>query len=187
MGRNFVPRQNRDGSLGTSQKRWRSVYAEKLILGSNDLSGNIFLEADVGSENNPSIVFDITNHKWLISADGINYSEIEVKYHKHDDIYLNKNNVLPYTPTEDYHPATKKYVDTQIQSITIDPTMMETFIYEQTTPSDTWTINHNLNKFPSVTIVDSQGYVIAGDVRYVDSNTIILTFTESVVGKAYLN
>jgi hypothetical protein len=31
--------------------------------------------------------------------------------HDHDDDYLNKANTGVYAPTEDYHPATKKYVD----------------------------------------------------------------------------
>lgn len=31
--------------------------------------------------------------------------------HEHDEMYLNKNNTEPFTPEEDYEPATKKYVD----------------------------------------------------------------------------
>ena len=36
-----------------------------------------------------------------------------------------------------------------------------TFIYEQTSASDTWTINHSLGRYPSVTVVDSAGSVIS--------------------------
>jgi len=34
--------------------------------------------------------------------------------HTHDDMYLNKTNTSSYTPTANYHPATKKYVDDRV-------------------------------------------------------------------------
>ena len=37
---------------------------------------------------------------------------------------------------------------------------LDTFIYEQCTSSDTWVIIHNLNRYPSVTVVDSAGTVL---------------------------
>lgn len=42
------------------------------------------------------------------------YLKANVSY---DDLYLNKGNTAPYTPTLDYHPATKKYVDDNAFSI----------------------------------------------------------------------
>jgi len=59
--------------------------------------------------------------------------------------------------------------------------------YEFSTASTTWTIQHGLNLYPSVTTVDSDGYVIIGEVRYTDSNNIVITFSEAVSGKAYIN
>lgn len=59
--------------------------------------------------------------------------------------------------------------------------------HTQRTSSDTWTINHNLNKYPSVSIVDSSGNVVVGDIRYVDVNTVVLEFKGAFSGKAYLN
>lgn len=60
-------------------------------------------------------------------------------------------------------------------------------IFKQNTPSSEWVIVHTLNKFPSVTIVDSAGCVIVGDVEYVNNSTIIVRFTSPFSGKAYLN
>lgn len=61
------------------------------------------------------------------------------------------------------------------------------FEYEQMTPEDQWRIVHPLDKFPSVTVVDSGGNVVVGDVEYVDKATIVLTFQSAFSGKAYLN
>lgn len=61
------------------------------------------------------------------------------------------------------------------------------YIHEQTTASDTWTIQHNLGKYPSVTCIDGNGYVIIQTTQYINLNTVELTFTEAVTGKAILN
>ena len=61
------------------------------------------------------------------------------------------------------------------------------FAYSQMTPSDRWEINHPLDKYPSVTIVDSGGSIVVGDVDYVDNKTIIIIFQSAFSGKAYLN
>lgn len=62
-----------------------------------------------------------------------------------------------------------------------------TFIHEQGVSSATWTINHNLNKFPAVSVVDSAGNEIIAEVSYPDKNTCIVTMTGASKGKAYLN
>ena len=62
-----------------------------------------------------------------------------------------------------------------------------TFTFTQGSASNTWTINHNLDRFPSVTVVDSSDNIVVGAVTYNNSNQIVITFTETVIGKAYLN
>ena len=62
-----------------------------------------------------------------------------------------------------------------------------TYTYEQAVADSTWTITHNLNKHPSVTVVDSGGTVVSGNVTYVDDNTVVLTFNAAFKGTAYLN
>ena len=61
------------------------------------------------------------------------------------------------------------------------------FIYTQSTSSDVWMIQHNLNKYPSVTVVDSGNSVVAGEVIYIDKNNVRITFTSAFSGKAYFN
>ncbi len=62
-----------------------------------------------------------------------------------------------------------------------------TYIFTQASQNATWNIEHNLDKYPSVTIVDASGNVIEAHTEYVDSNNIQLTFSAAYAGKAYLN
>lgn len=62
-----------------------------------------------------------------------------------------------------------------------------TYIYEQAQTSSEWTINHNLGKFPSVTVVDSAGNVFFSVVKYINKNTCVVTMNAPMNGVAYLN
>lgn len=61
------------------------------------------------------------------------------------------------------------------------------FEFSQTVPSAQWQIAHQLDKYPSVTVVDSAGSVVVGDIDYIDSNNIVITFQGAFAGTAYLN
>lgn len=61
------------------------------------------------------------------------------------------------------------------------------YTHNQSSPSATWTITHNLGKYPSVTIVDSAGTQLLGQVVHDSINQVTATFTTAFSGKAYLN
>lgn len=61
------------------------------------------------------------------------------------------------------------------------------YLYTQASPSATWTITHNLGKNPSVTVIDSGGTSVVGDVDYPSLNQVIITFSAGFAGVAYLN
>lgn len=63
----------------------------------------------------------------------------------------------------------------------------KTFVYNQVTSSDVWEIEHNLDKYPSVMVVDSGETVVIGEIVYIDKNNIRITFTSAFSGKAYFN
>ena len=63
----------------------------------------------------------------------------------------------------------------------------EIYTHIQIASADTWEIEHNLGKFPSVTVIDSAGSVVVGDVFYVDENNIRVKFSSGFSGKALLN
>lgn len=61
------------------------------------------------------------------------------------------------------------------------------FVFNQAVPSTTWTVTHNLNKFPSVSVVDTGGTVVIGSYTYNSGNQTTLNFTHAFAGKAYFN
>ena len=63
----------------------------------------------------------------------------------------------------------------------------KTFVFTQGAPSVQWTVQHNLNKFPSITVIDTANTVVTGEYVYIDSNNVTLNFSAGFAGKAYLN
>lgn len=64
----------------------------------------------------------------------------------------------------------------------------KTYVHDQFIPSTVWTIQHNLNKKPSVTVVDTAHTVVEGVVDYGDSITqLTITFNYPFSGYATLN
>lgn len=61
------------------------------------------------------------------------------------------------------------------------------FVFEQEEPTNVWLIEHGMEKHPSVSIVDNEGLLIMGDVQYIDTNNVKVTFSTEFAGKAYLN
>jgi hypothetical protein len=61
------------------------------------------------------------------------------------------------------------------------------YVFNQNTPSTTWTITHNLGRRPSVTVVDSAGTVVIGEVTYTSDNALTIQFSAGFSGQAYLN
>ena len=53
--------------------------------------------------------------------------------------------------------------------------------------SDTWTVTHNLGRFPSVTVVDSANTVVVGNVDYKSTQQLVITFNAPFSGCVYLN
>ncbi len=61
------------------------------------------------------------------------------------------------------------------------------YTHNQNVAAAQWDVNHNLNKFPSVQVVDSGGSIVIGDVKMIDSNNVTLIFSGAFSGKAYFN
>ena len=79
----------------------------------------------------------------------------------------------------------QKYYD--VANFTLDSASDKHFAFTQNSASATWTIAHNLNKFPSVTVVLSSGKKGYGDVNYTDKNNLTISFAGAESGKAYMN
>jgi len=61
------------------------------------------------------------------------------------------------------------------------------YTFTQSTASATWNVQHNLEKYPSVTVIDSANDVVYGNTTYIDENNLTINFSAPFSGKAYLN
>lgn len=60
-------------------------------------------------------------------------------------------------------------------------------VYEQLSATNSWTINHGLNKRPAITIVDSDENEVVAKKTFVSDNQVTITFNTPFSGKAYFN
>ena len=63
----------------------------------------------------------------------------------------------------------------------------QSFTFDQTSPSATWIVNHNLSYNPAVSIVSSTGDVVHGDVTYSGPQQITINFSAPFSGRVYLS
>ncbi len=63
----------------------------------------------------------------------------------------------------------------------------KTYVHIQNTASNIWTVEHNLAKFPSITIVDSANNTVFGNVKHINTNRVSVVFTSAFSGKAFCN
>lgn len=88
----------------------------------------------------------------------------------------------PYGAADSALQAAQDYADAAVAG-----SGQAAFQFTQDSPESVWTIVHNMNTTPSVTIRDSANEVIwGGDIDYVDSNTLTISFGAPFSGAAYL-
>ena len=62
-----------------------------------------------------------------------------------------------------------------------------THVHIQSAPSATWTIEHDKGFYLNVTVVDSAGSQVEGEVTFMDDSTVVIQFAGAFSGKAYLS
>lgn len=61
------------------------------------------------------------------------------------------------------------------------------YVHTQTSPDSTWVIEHGLGWHPNITVIDSAGTNVEGDIEYVSENSVTLRFSAGFSGTAYLS
>jgi hypothetical protein len=61
------------------------------------------------------------------------------------------------------------------------------YVHTQGIPSATWSITHNLDKYPAVDVVDTGDSVVIPSIHYDNLNAVTLTFGSPTSGKAFVN
>lgn len=69
----------------------------------------------------------------------------------------------------------------------VNTPIVTSYVYEQSIPSDTWIVNHNLGFHPNVTVVDSADTAVIGGITYNSLNQLTLNFAAGFSGNAYLS
>lgn len=59
--------------------------------------------------------------------------------------------------------------------------------FEQSAPATVWVVLHELDKYPSVTVIDSDGELTLCEIEYTNENTVTLRFSEPTAGMVYIN
>lgn len=115
--------------------------------------------------------------KYLPDEDGFLYGELNQKSEK--IYYTGKSN--------DTVDLIIDNVNRTIEAISKSGTGDKHYVHNQLSSSNEWIIQHNLRKFPSVTIIDSAGSNVIGEVKYLNLNTLVVSFQSAFSGRAYLN
>jgi hypothetical protein len=61
------------------------------------------------------------------------------------------------------------------------------FVFAQAVAASVWDVQHDLDKYPSVSIVNDNNMQVFGEVEYIDTNNLTITFAAAFSGKAYMN
>lgn len=75
----------------------------------------------------------------------------------------------------------------KFDDLTGDIVLDKNYKHTQIQASKTWNIKHNLKKIPSVTIVDSGGNEVIGDIKHLSENELTISFSYEFSGSAILN
>ena len=62
-----------------------------------------------------------------------------------------------------------------------------TLAFQQQSPATSWLINHNLNRYPAVVILDSSGDEVEADVQYLSAASLQISFAYALSGRAFLS
>lgn len=68
-----------------------------------------------------------------------------------------------------------------------DVTTLVSYRHIQGVASTVWTVNHNLNFYPNVTVYDSANSMVEGSIDHQNAVSLTITFSAPISGKAYLS
>lgn len=83
--------------------------------------------------------------------------------------------------------ATTAFVTDTINQLMVVGGSDVRYVHTQNSAASVWYINHDLGKFPSVSVADSSGELVMGSIMYNNSNSLEVHFESAFSGKAYLN
>lgn len=61
------------------------------------------------------------------------------------------------------------------------------YVHNQLSPENIWRINHGLSKKPAITVLDSMGSEVEGEIDYINDNQAVISFSAEFSGTAICN
>jgi hypothetical protein len=101
--------------------------------------------------------------------------------------YVNDHIALADEASEISFVATSEISSTNVQDAIEEVRERSRYVHNQASASNTWNITHNMRFYPNVTIVDTGLTAVVGEVTYQSENALLVTFSQSFAGKAYLS
>lgn len=122
-----------------------------------------------------------------------NDNNIDIDVSNNDDVEINVDRDLGGGGTTNYERLRNKPQINSVELIgnkSLEDLGIEndkTYLHTQSEASSEWVITHNLEKYPSVTIINSAGDEVIGEVYYNSQNQVTITFSGAFKGTATLN
>lgn len=122
----------------------------------------------------------------------VNTAKVGITGAQAQDIIDNSSEIVIINNEQDVQDAaialnTAKTSFTGFTTLLNDYGFSDTFTHDQGMPSASWTVQHNLGKYPSISVADSAKNIVVGEVTYVDLNNLVIVFNSAFSGKAHMN
>ena len=131
---------------------------------------------------NVNTISDVTNISLSSIADVSNIVVQDAQNNLTVELLLNDG----YVPVQSVNGKIGNVV-IDYPDINADPVNHVKYYHVQSSANSTWTIYHNLNFYPNVTVLNSSNQTIEADIQYLDANSVRIVMNASTSGKAYLS
>jgi len=144
------------------------------------------LASNYNSGDEGILVYDIDLDAFFV-WDGNQWVQVSLSSTQLAQLQAAYDNIITGITVSPINPEQAMITLSKLNAVPITYTYERAYIHNQTSPASTWTVAHNLNKYPSVSVVDSAYEEVIGEVEYLTPNTLEVRFTAPFSGQAYIN
>lgn len=144
------------------------------------------LASNYNSGDEGILVYDIDLDAFFV-WDGNQWVQVTLSAIQIAQLQAAYDNIITGITVSPINPEQAMITLSKLNAVPITYTYERAYIHNQTSPASTWTVAHNLNKYPSVSVVDSAYEEVIGEVEYLTPNTLEVRFTAPFSGQAYIN
>jgi hypothetical protein len=188
-GNDFIPNTALNNYVKLSEQELASIrntieeYNSRVLASGGGVEQQINVKDVIGNDKNAGIIIrNINVQNGVVKDIELDFLEIEdvqglpaALDNKEDVLGNPETNDEALVSTTDGERAWRKIVEDKYH------------VYEQVSATNSWTINHGLDKHPSVHLEDDEGNEVNAKVNHINNNQVTITFNNPFSGKAYFN